>query len=124
MTQLHYDGRPVTIHLTRLERRLAATILEGSEAGPGEFSLTNREVAMTEPDPDREVWTGGYERVRSVHWPDRRQLGGLLVSLQRKNVIILEDGNDGTGLGEGIWFDIDTMRTLTRSHADDDTATE
>lgn len=82
METLYFDGKPVSITLTGLEKKLARTILDLS-AGEDGFELYNNDVALFEQDPGEPVFGCNFERVEHIEWKDRRQLGALLTSLEK-----------------------------------------
>ena len=86
METLYFDGKPVSITLTGLEKKLARTILDLS-AGEDGFELYNNDVALFEQDPGEPVFGCNFERVEDIEWKDRRQLGALLTSLEKKHVL-------------------------------------
>ena len=108
METLYFDGKPVSITLTGLEKKLARTILDLS-AGEDGFELYNNDVALFEQDPGEPVFGCNFERVEHIEWKDRRQLGALLTSLEKKHVLYVEeDPHDGNG----IWYSHKVLKAL------------
>ena len=108
MAPLYFDGKPVSITLTDLEKKLARTILDLS-AGEDGFELYNNDVALFEQDPGEPVFGCNFERVEYIEWKDRRQLGALLTSLEKKHVLYVEeDPYDGNG----IWYCHEVLKAL------------
>ena len=106
--QLYFDGRPVEVSVTDLEKRLIQVLLDGSN--DGYFELSNSDVALFEKDPDAYVFGCDFERIENIVWNDREQLGALITSLQKKHVLsVEEDPQDGNG----IWFCCDVLKMLT-----------
>ena len=104
---LYFDGRPVEISVTDLEKRLLQVLLD--ESNDGYFELSNRDVALFEKDPDTYVFGCDFERIENIAWNDREQLGALITSLQKKHVLsVEEDPHDGNG----IWFCCDVLKML------------
>ena len=105
--QLYFDGRPVEVSVTDLEKRLIQVLLDGSNGGY--FELSNTDVALFEKDPDTYVFGCDFERIENIVWNDREQLGALITSLQKKCVLsVEEDPHDGNG----IWFCCDVLKML------------
>lgn len=105
--QLYFDGKPVEVSVTDLEKRLMQVLLDGSN--DGYFELSNRDVALFEKDPDTYVFGCDFERIENIVWNDREQLGALITSLQKKQVLsVEEDPHDGNG----IWFCCDVLKVL------------
>ena len=105
--QLYFDGKPVEVSVTDLEKRLIQVLLDGSN--DGHFELSNRDVALFEKDPDTYVFGCDFERIENIVWSDREQLGALITSLQKKYVLsVEEDPHDGNG----IWFCCDVLKML------------
>ena len=105
--QLYFDGSPVEVSVTDLEKRLIQILLDGSN--DGYFDLSNRDVALFEKDPDAYVFGCDFERIENIVWSDREQLGALITSLQKKYVLsVEEDAHDGNG----IWFCCDVLKML------------
>ena len=109
METLYFDGKPVNITLTDLEKKLTCAILDASWGEDG-FELNNRDVALFEQDPGEPVFGCNFERVEGIEWKDRRQLGALLTSLEKKHVLYVEeDPYDGNG----IWYSPEVLKELT-----------
>ena len=105
--QLYFDGKPVEVSVTDLEKRLIQVLLDGSN--DGYFELSNRDVALFEKDPDTYVFGCDFERIENIVWSDREQLGALITSLQKKYVLsVEEDPHDGNG----ILFCCDVLKML------------
>lgn len=105
--QLYFDGKPVEVSVTDLEKRLIQVLLDGSNGG--DFELSNTDVALFEIDPDTYVFGCDFERIENIVWNDREQLGALITSLQKKCVLsVEEDPHDGNG----IWFCCDVLKML------------
>ena len=108
METLYFDGKPVSITLTDLERKLARTILDIQPHADG-FELYNSDVALFEQDPGEPVFGCNFERDEYIEWKDRRQLGALLTSLEKKHVLYVEeDPYDGNG----IWYCHEVLKAL------------
>lgn len=105
--QLYFDGNPVEVSVTDLEKRLIQVLLDGSN--DGHFELSNRDVALFEKDPGAYAFGCDFERIENIVWNDREQLGALITSLQKKHVLFVEeDPHDGNG----IWFCCDVLKML------------
>lgn len=114
---LYLDGRKVAPPtLTPLEKRLAACLAR-EEFGDLDYLpvITSR--------PDEWCGEGGFTRVELIEWPDRRQLGALLVSLQRKRLIVV-DRDEMIAAVENrlvrrpsteVWFDCKVLEALARA---------
>ena len=73
------------------------------------FELYNNDVALFEQDPGEPVFGCNFERVEHIEWKDRRQLGALLTSLEKKHVLYVEeDPHDGNG----IWYCHKVLKAL------------
>ena len=108
METLYFDGKPIGITLTDLERKLARTILDLS-LGEGDFDLCNRNIALFEQDPEVAVYGCDLVRIHLIEWKDRQQLGALLTSLEKKHVLYVEeDPHDGNG----IWYCHKVLKAL------------
>ena len=105
--QLYFDGKPVEVSVTDLEKRLIQVLLD--ESNDGDFELSNTDGALFEKDPDTYVFGCDFERVENIVWNDREQLGALITSLQKKHVLSVEEDPQ---YGNGIWFCCDVMRML------------
>lgn len=100
MQTLYFDGKPISITLTDLERKLARSILDIQPCADG-FELYNSDVELFERDPDEPVFGCNFERIEFIKWGDRKQLGALLTSLEKKHILFVEeDPYDGNG----IWY--------------------
>jgi len=105
--QLYFNGDPVEAPvLTDLEKKLAK-------------QLSTEEFGDNEPWGYISVSDGsqcsyaGLERVKQIKWDGgRKQLGGLLTSLQEKQLIIIDDTEDEYGLE--IWFDCEVLSNLSK----------
>ena len=105
--QLYFDGKLVEVSVTDLEKRLIQVLLDGSN--DEYFELSNRDVALSEKDPDAYAFGCDFERIENIVWSDREQLGALITSLQKKYVLsVEEDPHDGNG----IWFCCDVLKML------------
>ena len=109
METLYFDGKPVSITLTDLERKLARTILDIQPHADG-FELYNSDVALFEQDPGEPVFGCNFERVEYIEWKDRRQLGALLTSLEKKHVVYMDEDPD---YGNYIWYSPEVLKELT-----------
>lgn len=73
--------------------------------------------------PDEWCGEGGFTRVELIEWPDRRQLGALLVSLQRKRLVVMDQDETIEFVGNRpvrrpsteVWFDCEVLEALARA---------
>lgn len=102
----YLDGKEVAApKLTKLERKLAKK-LSTEEFGDLDYlgAITTR--------PDDWCGEGGFTYVDLIEWPDRRQLGALLTSLQRKKLIVMGEGKRERKPATEVWFDCETLAAL------------
>ncbi len=83
---LYYNGDEVqTPVLTEVEKELVRK-LKGEWFGDGD------NLDMISMDPEDEIGSLGYQIMEDVEWPDRKALGGVVTSLQKKRVIAVTKG--------------------------------
>lgn len=114
---MYLDGRKVAPPaLTPLEKRLAACLARE------EFGDSDHLPVITSR-PDEWCGEGGFTRVELIEWPDRRQLGALLVSLQRKRLVVMDQDETIEFVGNRpvrrptteVWFDCEVLEALARA---------
>ena len=102
ITQLYLDQKPVlTPHVTELEANLLEKLKFES------FGNAYNQGFLSTRD-DEWCGDGGFERPSTIQWDDRQQLGGLLTSLQDKNIIAVIPEDDE------IWFDVDAIDAILK----------
>ncbi len=84
---------------------------------------------MISMDPEDEIGSLGYQIMEDVEWPDRKALGGVVTSLQKKRVIAVTKGarpKVQTNIVDGLriesivgseprtelWFDCEALEEL------------
>lgn len=99
---LYYNGDEVQAPvLTEAEKELVRK-LKGEWFGDGD------NFDMISVDPEDEIGSLGYQIMENVEWPDRKALGGVVTSLQKKRVISVTEGASRTEL----WFDCEALEEL------------
>ncbi len=120
---LYYNGDEVqTPVLTEVEKELVRK-LKGEWFGDGD------NLDMISMDPEDEIGSLGYQIMEDVEWPDRKALGGVVTSLQKKRVIAVTKGarpKVQTNIVDGLriesivgseprtelWFDCEALEEL------------
>lgn len=80
-----------TYNLTPLEKKFCAALgdaLDANQWGDGDWNPGD--IAGTD-DPDAKTYWTSLCGPDDIKWEDRQQLGGLLQSLHKKHVIIIEE---------------------------------
>lgn len=120
---LYYNGDEVQAPvLTEVEKELVRK-LKGEWFGDGD------NLDMISVDPEDETGSLGYQIMEDVEWPDRKALGGVVTSLQKKRVIAVTKGarpKVQTNIADGLriesivgseprtelWFDCEALEEL------------
>lgn len=120
---LYYNGDEVQAPvLTEAEKELVRE-LKGEWFGDGD------NLDMISVDPEDETGSLGYQIMEDVEWPDRKALGGVVTSLQKKRVIAVTKGarpKVQTNIADGLriesivgseprtelWFDCEALEEL------------
>ena len=120
---LYYNGDEVQAPvLTEAEKELVRE-LKGEWFGDGD------NLDMISVDPEDEIGSLGYQIMEDVEWPDRKALGGVVTSLQKKRVIAVTKGarpKVQTNIVDGLriesivssesrtelWFDCEALEEL------------